>query len=97
MTERAMARIVAEAEGRWQLSGCRVIHRTGCIPVGGRIVLVLTAARHRQSALEATAFLIDWLKVSAPFWKKEHAVAGPARWVEARAADDVAAAKWTQG
>jgi molybdopterin synthase catalytic subunit len=95
MTERAIARMAAEAGQRWALSGCRIIHRTGRIPVGGRIVLVLTAARHRQAALESTAFLIDWLKVGAPFWKKEHPVDGEAQWVEARAADDAAARRWT--
>ena len=94
MTERAIARMAAEAESRWALGGCRVIHRTGRIPAGGRVVLVLTASRHRQAALEATAFLIDWLKVGAPFWKKEHPVAGEAQWVEARAADDAAARRW---
>jgi molybdopterin synthase catalytic subunit len=94
MTERAVARIVAEAEGRWALGGCRVIHRTGCIPVGGRIVLVLTAARHRRAALESTEFLIDWLKVGAPFWKKEHPLEGAASWVEARTADGDAARRW---
>jgi molybdopterin synthase catalytic subunit len=94
MTERAIARMAAEAESRWALSGCRIIHRIGRIPVGGRIVLVLTAARHRQAALDATAFLIDWLKVGAPFWKQEHPVTGESRWVEARAADDAAAQRW---
>jgi molybdopterin synthase catalytic subunit len=94
MTERAVARMVAEAERRWDLGGCRVIHRTGRIPVGGRIVLVLTAARHRQAALDSTAFLIDWLKVGAPFWKKEHPVEGSSRWVEARAGDEDAARRW---
>jgi molybdopterin synthase catalytic subunit len=95
MTERAIARMAAEAESRWALGGCRIIHRTGRIPVGGRIVLVLAASRHRQSALDATAFLIDWLKVGAPFWKKEHPVAGAAQWVEARTADDAAARRWS--
>ena len=96
MTERAIARMAAEAETRWTLGGCRVIHRIGRIPVGGRIVLVLTASRHRQSALDATAFLIDWLKVGAPFWKKEHRLAGEARWVEARTTDDEAALRWAR-
>ena len=94
MTERAIARMAADAESRWALGGCRIIHRTGRIPAGGRVVLVLTAARHRRAALEATAFLIDWLKVGAPFWKKEHPVAGEAQWVEARSADDEAARRW---
>ncbi len=62
--------------------------------MGGRIVLVLTASRHRQAASEAAAFLIDWLKVGAPFWKKEHPVSGEDRWVEARGADDAAAQRW---
>jgi molybdopterin synthase catalytic subunit len=97
MTERAIGRMAAEAEARWALGGCRIIHRTGRIPVGGRIVLVLTASRHRQSALDATAFLIDWLKVGAPFWKKEHPVDGEAQWVEARSADDAAAQRWSSG
>jgi molybdopterin synthase catalytic subunit len=94
MTERAIAEMAAEAERRFALSACRIIHRTGLIPVAGQIVLVLTAAGHRQAALEATAFLIDWLKVAAPFWKKEHLADGAERWVDARAMDDSAAARW---
>src|SRR5271157_5000772 len=71
MTERAIARITEEAERRWQLLGCTVIHRVGRLVAGDNIVLVLAAAAHRQPALEATEFLIDWLKTKAPFWKKE--------------------------
>lgn len=94
MTERAIAAMAREAEARWSLLACRVLHRTGRIEAGGRIVLVATAAAHRAAALDSTAFLIDWLKVDAPFWKKEHPVEGEARWVEARAADDAAAGRW---
>jgi molybdopterin synthase catalytic subunit len=57
-------------------------------------VLVLAAASHRAAALDGCAFLIDWLKTSAPFWKKEHLPDGAERWVEARANDDEAAARW---
>jgi molybdopterin synthase catalytic subunit len=57
-------------------------------------VLVLAAAAHRQPALDATGFLIDWLKTKAPFWKKEEHADGAERWVEARDADDAAAARW---
>lgn len=97
MTERAIAAMAAEAEARWALFGCRILHRTGWIAAGGRIVLVATAAAHRQAALEATAFLIDWLKVDAPFWKKEHRLSGDGQWVEAREADDAAALRWGKG
>ncbi|MBR0674095.1 molybdenum cofactor biosynthesis protein MoaE [Neoroseomonas soli] len=94
MTGRAIGRIVADAEARWPLTGCTVIHRVGRILPGEPIVLVLTASAHRAAALEACAFLIDWLKTKAPFWKREEFAAGSHRWVEARAEDDAAAARW---
>lgn len=94
MTERALQGIAAEAEARWPLTGCTVIHRVGRILPGEPIVLVLAASRHRTAALEACAFLIDWLKTGAPFWKREEFADGHSRWVEARASDDAAAAKW---
>ena len=97
MTERAMARIAAEAELRWSLLGCTLIHRVGRLLPGEGIVLVLAAAAHRQDALAATGFLIDWLKTGAPFWKKEEFADGGEAWVEARAADDAAAARWGDG
>ena len=94
MTERALAKIAAEAETRWPLTGCTVIHRVGRLEPGAPIVLVLTASGHRQAALEACAFLMDWLKTKAPFWKREEFTEGHARWVEARSEDDAAARKW---
>jgi molybdopterin synthase catalytic subunit len=94
MTERAIAGVVAEAERRWPLLGCTVVHRVGRMAPGENIVLVLAASAHRQAALEATAFLIDWLKTKAPFWKRETFVDGSATWVDARETDDAAAARW---
>ena|SRR5580704_13135613 len=94
MTERAIAGVAAEAERRWPLLGCTVVHRIGRMAPGENIVLVLAASAHRQAALEATAFLIDWLKTKAPFWKQESFVDGSATWVDAREADDAAAARW---
>jgi molybdopterin synthase catalytic subunit len=94
MTERAITRIVAEAEARWSLLDCTVIHRVGRLLPGEPIVLVLAAHRHRAPALAATAYLIDWLKTKAPFWKRETRPDGGEHWVEARAEDDAAAARW---
>jgi molybdopterin synthase catalytic subunit len=94
MTLRAIGRITDEAEQRWGLLGCTVIHRVGRMVPGENIVLVLTAAAHRQAALDATAFLIDWLKTKAPFWKLEEFQNGEGGWVEARDTDDAAAARW---
>jgi molybdopterin synthase catalytic subunit len=94
MTERAIARIIDEAERRWALLGCTVIHRVGKLYTGDNIVLVLAAAAHRAPALEATGFLIDWLKTRAPFWKREEFADGSGVWVEARSSDDTAADRW---
>lgn len=96
MTERALAGIAAEAEARWPLTGCTVVHRVGRIRPGEPIVLVLTASAHRAAALEACAFLIDWLKTGAPFWKREEFPDGRERWVEAKDSDDAATARWQQ-
>jgi molybdopterin synthase catalytic subunit len=94
MTERKLAEIEHEARARWpDLQDTLVIHRHGRMLPGEPIVLVATASAHRQAALDACAFLIDWLKTKAPFWKLEE-TGGDERWVEARASDDQAAARW---
>jgi molybdopterin synthase catalytic subunit len=97
MTERAIRRIAEGAVQRWSLLGCTVVHRVGRLAPGAQIVLVLAAASHRGEALEATSFLIDWLKTRAPFWKREEFVDGTGTWVEARESDDAAAARWDGG
>ncbi len=93
MTERELAAIEAEAHRRWPLLDSLVVHRFGRMLPGEPIVLVATASAHRHAALEACAFLIDWLKTTAPFWKLEETPSGE-RWVEARAGDEEAAARW---
>jgi molybdopterin synthase catalytic subunit len=95
MAEEEIARIVAEAEGRWPLQGVSVVHRHGRIRPGEVIVAVVTASAHRQAAFEAASFLMDYLKTSAPFWKKEHRADGSSGgWVAAKASDDDAAERW---
>jgi molybdopterin synthase catalytic subunit len=93
MTESAIRRIVEEAGGRWRLMDCTVIHRYGDLAPNDQIVLVAVASAHRGDAFAACEFIMDYLKTSAPFWKKEHR-AGGATWVEARATDDEAAERW---
>jgi molybdopterin synthase catalytic subunit len=93
MTERQLEAIEAEARARWPLDASLIIHRVGDLAPGDNIVLVACASAHRQAALDATAFLIDWLKTKAPFWKREETPDG-ARWVDARESDDTAAARW---
>jgi molybdopterin synthase catalytic subunit len=95
MAEEEIGRIVAEAENRWPLQGVSVVHRHGRIRPGEVIVAVVTASAHRQAAFEAASFLMDYLKTSAPFWKKEHKADGSSGgWVAAKASDDEAAGRW---
>lgn len=96
MTERALQRIVDQARARWPLDGVCVIHRVGPLAPGARIVLVLTASRHRRAAFEAAEFLMDYLKTEAPFWKRETGPQG-ATWVDARETDTAARARWSIG
>jgi molybdopterin synthase catalytic subunit len=93
MTESKLIEIEAEANRRWPLQASLIVHRYGRMLPGEPIVLVATASEHRAAALEACAFLIDWLKTKAPFWKLEEGPGG-SRWVEARSTDDEAAARW---
>ena len=95
MAEEEIKRHADEATSRWPLNGVTIIHRVGRFMPGQNIVLVLTASQHRQAAFQAAEFLMDYLKTSAPFWKKEESAAGTG-WVEAHARDDEAAARWTK-
>jgi molybdopterin synthase catalytic subunit len=94
MTEKELARVEAEAEARWPLQASLIVHRVGTLRPGDNIVLVVTASVHRQAAFEAAAFLMDYLKTRAPFWKKELGADGSEHWVEARTSDDDAAERW---
>ena len=94
MTERAIAAMTQAARARFGILGARVVHRVGRLAAGERIVLVATAAAHRRAAFEACEYLMDALKTQAPFWKKEYTAQGAAHWVDARAADDEALARW---
>jgi molybdopterin synthase catalytic subunit len=93
MTENSIRKIIEEAQGRWQVMDCVVIHRYGELKPTDQIVLVAVASAHRGDAFAACEFIMDYLKTQAPFWKKEHGPQG-ARWVEARASDDDAAGRW---
>jgi molybdopterin synthase catalytic subunit len=95
MTEAELAKIEQEANARWPLQASLIVHRYGTLKPGDNIVLVVTASEHRDAAFEAARFLMDYLKTSAPFWKKESGKGGT-RWVEASARDAAARARWTK-
>jgi molybdopterin synthase catalytic subunit len=99
MAEAEIARHVEAAEQRWPLLGVTVVHRYGRIAPGEDIVLVVTAAAHRQEAFAAAEFLMDYLKTRAPFWKQveyESAAGAATHWVDAKASDDALAERWAR-
>lgn len=93
MTEKALHDIAERAADRWPLSVCRIIHRVGTLLPGEQIVLVATASQHREAAFDAAHFIMDYLKTSAPFWKKQ-VTTDQDYWVESRASDYQAASRW---
>ena len=95
MTEKSIEDIITQAHTRWQVMDALVIHRIGTLKPLDQIVLVVVSSAHRGDAFAACEFIMDFLKTSAPFWKKEQTGSG-ARWVDARATDDAAAQRWQQ-
>lgn len=95
MTEAALNDIVSEAIKRWPLEACRVIHRVGTLKPADQIVLVACASAHRHAAFAAAEFIMDFLKTSAPFWKKQ--VTGhSSAWVQSRESDDKSQQRWNK-
>jgi molybdopterin synthase catalytic subunit len=94
MAEAEIERHVQAAKERWPLLGVTVIHRYGRMVPGEDIVLVVTTSSHRAAAFAAAEFLMDYLKTRAPFWKQVES-AERAAWVDAKAADDMAAQRWS--
>jgi molybdopterin synthase catalytic subunit len=95
MAEAEMLRIANLAIERFALKGLTAIHRFGKIAAGENIVLVIAAAPHRQAAFDGANFVMDYLKTSAPFWKKEHGKDGKTgEWIASKDSDDAARDKW---
>jgi molybdopterin synthase catalytic subunit len=93
MTQKALEAIESEAKTRWDVIDALIIHRVGTLKPQDQIVLVAVTSAHRGEAFKACEFIMDYLKTSAPFWKKEGTNQGE-RWVEAKLSDDTAKARW---
>ncbi|MEQ1599406.1 MAG: molybdenum cofactor biosynthesis protein MoaE [Methylotenera sp.] len=93
MTEKSLQAIELEATVRWDIVDSLIIHRVGALKPQDQIVLVAVTSAHRSDAFKACEFIMDYLKTSAPFWKKEATNQGE-RWVEAKLSDDAAKARW---
>jgi molybdopterin synthase catalytic subunit len=95
MTEKSLDAIVTQAKSRWNIIDVLIIHRVGTLQPSDQIVLVAVSGGHRGEAFAACAFVMDYLKTEAPFWKKEVTPSGE-RWVEAKTSDDDARDRWNK-
>lgn len=93
MTEHSLGKIIEQAKSRWAINRVRVIHRIGQLYVGDNIVFVGVTSPHRGDAFAAAEFIMDYLKVDAPFWKKETTSSGN-QWLDARIQDKEKAKDW---
>ncbi len=93
MTEQVISGLVDEASRRWDVRKARVIHRVGKLLLQDQIVFVGVCSGHRGDAFAACEFIMDALKTSAPFWKKELSDSGE-HWVEQKASDVVRGEAW---
>lgn len=94
MTEKQLDNIITRAKSKWQLGNITVIHRIGYLPVGQQIVFVGVTSKHRKNAFAACEYIMDFLKIEATFWKKEHTEQGKALWLDARQSDKNKATDW---
>jgi len=97
MTEKSLAKIIGQAKERWNIGRVKVIHRIGELSIGDQIVFVGVTSKHRQDAFAANEFIMDYLKVSAPFWKKERINDNGnicENWLAAKSSDNDKAEDW---
>jgi molybdopterin synthase catalytic subunit len=98
MTEKSLAKIILQAKERWDIGRVKVIHRIGELSIGDQIVFVGVTSKHRQDAFAANEFIMDYLKVKAPFWKKEkinNAGQSSENWLAAKETDTNKADLWS--
>ncbi len=71
MTEKSLESIVIQAQKQWEIIDTLVVHRVGNIQPNDAIVLVAVWSVHRVDAFESCRYIMEQLKSTAPFWKRE--------------------------
>ena len=71
MAFKSLNSICEIAKRRWDLIDTLVIHRFGNLLINDKIVLVASFSQHRKDSMNATDYIMDYLKKEAPFWKNE--------------------------
>ncbi len=82
MTEAVLHELAENAVERFAVNHITIVHRVGELRLADQIVFVGVTSPHREDAFSACQWIMDTLKSSAPFWKKEITAQGT-RWVTA--------------
>lgn len=82
MTEAVLHELAETAVEQFAVNHISIVHRVGELRLADQIVFVGVSSPHRQDAFAACQWIMDTLKSSAPFWKKEITAQGT-RWVTA--------------
>jgi molybdopterin synthase catalytic subunit len=69
MAKAMLEKILTELGAAHPCEKAWLIHRLDFVPVGEASLFIRVLARHRQTALQLTAELIDRLKTDVPIWK----------------------------
>ena len=86
LAEKALSRIVGEAQARWAGARMAIHHRTGRLEIGEASVVIAVATPHRADAFAACRYAIERIKQIVPIWKHEHFDGGDV-WIEGATAD----------
>ncbi len=81
MTEKKLTEVIMAAMQKWSIIDVLVIHRVGNVYPDDVIVLVAVWSSHRGDAFDTSRYIMEALKSTVPFWKKELLVSDDERWV----------------
>lgn len=82
LAEAALARICREAQQRFDVAHCLIIHRLGELVLGEVSVAILVQSPHRDAAYQASRWMIETLKQEVPIWKQERYIDGQSRYLD---------------
>ena len=74
-------KIIEDAKTKYGIIDACIQHRIGTVKVGGDVMYVLVASKHRAEAFQALSEIVERIKRELPIWKKEVTEKG-SYWVE---------------
>lgn len=81
--EKILLKLCLEAQAQWgDKLNFWVEHRLGVLKVGEESLLIHVTSPHRDSAYQASRYLIEQIKLRLPVWKQEIYSEGETQWLK---------------